>query len=263
MNINFSEWGMKELYDIVISANYAIDYNGGVVNIGEPLLLLDKVEIGNFTELKTFTDASGGKDNSPRVSWEHTSGIDILLSKGTFSFGHLALLSNSKTEKSAGLEVSKNEYLESDEEGVIDLKFSPISKEKTYIYHKTSGQPYLDFELSENKITNLPAYKEFTIIYYFTYGGGAEIINLGDRNLKGYLTLTGKTKVKNGETGQTVTGILRIPKMKLMSELSMRLGESAHPIISNFQVRGLPSGIRGSSRVMEMVFLDSNIDSDF
>jgi hypothetical protein len=47
----------------------------------------------------------------------------------------------------------------------------------------------------------------------------------------GYLSLSGKTRVKDEITGQVTTGIINIPKLKLMSDLSMRLGDNATPIM--------------------------------
>lgn len=47
-----------------------------------------------------------------------------------------------------------------------------------------------------------------------------------------------------------------------MSELSMRLGRSASPIVGTFSAVGYPEGARGKEKVMELIFLDDDIDSD-
>ena len=64
-------------------------------------------------------------------------------------------------------------------------------------------------------------------------------------------------------TGQVVTGIIKIPKLKLMSDLSISLGAQASYAVGNFQAIGVPVGTRGSSYVSEFCLLETDIDSDF
>jgi len=78
----------------------------------------------------------------------------------------------------------------------------------------------------------------------------------------GYLSLTGKTRVKDEVTGQVKTGIINIPKLKLMSDLSMRLGDNATPIVGQLDAIAIPVGNRGNKKVMEILFLEDDIDSD-
>jgi hypothetical protein len=49
-------------------------------------------------------------------------------------------------------------------------------------------------------------------------------VKVGRRLIEGYLRLEGKTRLKDDNTGQVVTGLIVIPRLKLMSDLSMRLG---------------------------------------
>ena len=58
-------------------------------------------------------------------------------------------------------------------------------------------------------------------------------------------------------------GIIEIPKLKLMSELSIRLGAQANPVVGSFAAVGVPTGTRGNSYVSEFYFLNNDIDSDF
>jgi len=53
------------------------------------------------------------------------------------------------------------------------------------------------------------------------------MVTVGEKLIKGYLQLEGKTRVKDDITGKTHTAILRIPRLKLVSDLSMRLGREA------------------------------------
>jgi hypothetical protein len=76
------------------------------------------------------------------------------------------------------------------------------------------------------------------------------------------LELEGKTRVKDDTSGLVTTGIIKIPKLKLMSGLSMRLGAQANPVVGSFRAEGVPVDSRRNSYVMEMYFLDEDIDSD-
>ena len=57
---------------------------------------------------------------------------------------------------------------------------------------------------------------------------------MGKQLIPGFLRLEGKTRVKDDISGKVRTGIIEIPKLKLMSDLSMRLGKNANPVAANF-----------------------------
>jgi hypothetical protein len=52
--------------------------------------------------------------------------------------------------------------------------------------------------------------------------------------------LEGKSRVKDDITGKTHTVLLRIPRLKLVSDLSMRLGREAGPLLANFAAIAYP-----------------------
>ncbi|MBQ5473783.1 MAG: hypothetical protein IIT65_03600 [Lachnospiraceae bacterium] len=80
--------------------------------------------------------------------------------------------------------------------------------------------------------------------------------------MQGYLELEGKTRVKDDTSGLITTGIIKIPKLKLMSGLSMKLGAQAGPVVGTFEGVGVPVESRHNSYVMEFDFLNNDIDSD-
>ena len=69
-------------------------------------------------------------------------------------------------------------------------------------------------------------------------------------------------RVKDDITGQVKTGIVMIPRLKLMSDLSIRLGSNAVPQVGRLDAIALPVGAKGNKKVMEIIFLDDDIDSD-
>jgi hypothetical protein len=76
-----------------------------------------------------------------------------------------------------------------------------------------------------------------------------------------------KTIVKNVvdrlyKDGLEKTGILIIPKMTLVTALSIRLGIEAQPIVGSFEIIGFPVGPRGNTSVCSITFLEDNLRSD-
>jgi hypothetical protein len=50
--------------------------------------------------------------------------------------------------------------------------------------------------------------------------------------------------------------------VKLVSDLSLRLGRDAVPVLGEFSAVGLPSGGRGDKKIMELFFLEDDIDAE-
>ena len=47
-----------------------------------------------------------------------------------------------------------------------------------------------------------------------------------------------------------------------MSNLSIRLGKDSIPVMGRLQAQAIPTGERGSKRLMEIIFLDEEIDNN-
>ena len=69
---------------------------------------------------------------------------------------------------------------------------------------------------------------------------------------------------QDAETYKDETDVadLTIPRLKLVSDLSMRLGREANPIVANFRAVGYPVGGKGDKKVMEIFFLNDDIDNE-
>ena len=87
-------------------------------------------------------------------------------------------------------------------------------------------------------------------------------MTIGQKLINGFLSLEGKTRVKDDITGKTHTAILRIPRLKLVSDLSMRLGREAGPLLANFSAIGVPNIASRDKKIMEMLFLSDDIDAE-
>lgn len=257
-------YGMKELYDVVLKATYPMEIDNRKIEEGEIILAFDNIQIGGLNEIKHRVSATGGFDNRPLVSWETTKELPLNFSQGIFSMNHLALISNSKLitlePNENFITITKREELESSEEGKIILQQVPVGK--IFVYDKETGEK-LDFKLSGKEITINKPYMNVYITYLYNYLNGGKVISIGNRLIKGYLRLEAKTRLKEDIYGRTVTGIFEIPKLKLMSDLSVMLGRQSDPAIVNFSASGIPVGNRGTSYVCNLYSLNDDIDSDF
>lgn len=258
------EFSMKELYDVFLKTTYPIEIAEKRYEAGETLCVFDKVQISNFNEIKERITAHGGYADRDHVFWEDTKGINITLSQGIFNSLQFALLCNANMiyqKKGEEIKISKQEEIESDEQG--NIIFSEIPVDEFFIYDKKTGEKITDYKVinEKNVLINKP-YTSVILNYKYVYRGGAQILTVGRRLIEGYLRLEGKTRVKDDISGKVRTGIIEIPKLKLMSDLSMRLGKNANPVMANFSFLALPDDKGPSAKVMNLYFLNDDIDSD-
>lgn len=255
--------GFKELYEVSIKATYPIEIGDRKIEVGETIAAFDRIQIANFEEKKNFISANGGFDNRARVWWEETKEIRLSLVQGVFTQSQLVLMTNAKLLENDGqsiVPVHCREVIETDENGLAIAKHNlqtPI-----FVYDKNTGSKLTDFTYENNVITIQVPYKEVIVDYYYSYDNKYSILSFGHALTNGYLSLEGKTRVKDDITGQVTTGIIKIPKLKLLSNLSMRLGSDAVPVVGRLDAIAAPTGERGQKKVMELIFLTDDIDSD-
>ena len=254
-----NEFGLKELYDLTLKATYPMEIEGRSFERGEVIARFDKIQLANFSEITSRVAAKGGYLNEPLVFWEDPKEIQLKFTQGIFSRTQLALLSNSNLIKSNSGEkiIVPGHYLgESDDNGKIYLPKKEVFN--VFVYETLTSKKITpeDIDSKNGVITISQLYGDVEVNFDFS------VLRVGDRLIQGYLLLEGKTRVKDDITGKTRTAILRIPRLKLVSDLSMRLGREAGPVLASFSAIGLPTGERGSKRVMEMYFLNDDEDAD-
>ena len=255
--------GFKELYEVALKTTYPIEMGDRKIEVGETIAIFNKVQIANFEEKKNFISANGGYDNRAHIWWEETKEIRVTLAQGVFSKEHLSLMTNAKLIKDNGqslVKISIREEVESNELGKAILKHSII--EPIFVYDKETGKKITDFTYSDNVLFIGQSYTNIIVDYHYNYDNGYSILSFGRGLTNGYLSLEGKTRVKDDITGQIITGIIKIPKLKLLSDLSMRLGQDAVPLVGRLDAVAVPTGERGQKKVMELIFLSDDIDSD-
>ena len=259
-----TEFGMKELYSVFLKTTYPMRINGKDFEEGEVIAAFDKIQLANFQEVKKAVEAKGGFDNRAHVTWLSTKEVDFIFSQGIFSKEQMALLTGANLVKdNQGIVLTEREKVETDEEGSFELKNLPY---RSFFLYDAAGNkiPSSRITRNEKKVTVQDStYEELICDYDFYYIAKVSELVIGQELVKGYLSLEARTRVKDDVTGHTRTGIIKIPQLKLMSDLSMRLGNNASPQMGTFKAVGYPVGSRGDSKVMEILFLEDDIDSDF
>ena len=260
-----NEFGLKELTDLTLKVTYPIEMAGRIFEPGEVIARFDKIQLANFKEVTSRVSANGGFDNRSHVIWEDPKEIQLSFTQGIFSARQFALLSNARLvdrQDEEGITISSHYSGESDEEGKISVGKEGISDVFVYdakTYEKITPKS-IDFK--NGKIVIDFQYKDVEVDFNYRYYEKVTSCILGRKLIQGYLQLEGKSRVKDDITGKTRTAILRIPRLKLVSDLTMRLGREATPVLANFNAIGLPVGGKGSKKIMELLFLNDDIDAD-
>ena len=260
-----NEFGLKELTDLTLKVTYPIEMAGRIFEPGEVIARFDKIQLANFKEVTSRASANGGFDNRSLVIWEDPKEIQLSFTQGIFSARQFALLSNARLvdrQDEEGITISSHYSGESDEEGKISVGKEGISDVFVYdakTYEKIIPKS-IDFKNGEIVIDF--KYKDVEVDFNYRYYEKVTSCILGRKLIQGYLQLEGKSRVKDDITGKTRTAILRIPRLKLVSDLTMRLGREATPVLANFNAIGLPVGGKGSKKIMELLFLNDDIDAD-
>lgn len=257
-----NQFSFKDFENVLIKSTYDIETGARTIKEGEVIARFDKIQIAGLHEVKDYVAAHGGYGDRNLVYWETTKQLDLTFSQGVFSKEQLSVMQNSKLyhiENETGVELAEYEEVESDENGIATLKYIPVRD--LFVYLKETGAP-VTFTQNENKITINDSFKDLIVTYVHIYQSGAKICKVGQRFLNGFVSLEGRTRVKDDETGKVVTGIIKIPKLKLMSDLSIKLGTQASPVTGTFRGAGIPVESGRNSYVSEICFLEDDIDSD-
>lgn len=301
--INEPNLGIKELYDVSIRLNNPVEIEGRKYDINESILQFKTAELAQIDEQKRSAAAKGGYHNPELISWEVDKAVNFGITHGVLSASSWALLSNSKIETYKNKSVTYQETLaliEDEDYCYADLKHCPNcflnkmgiqgnpcneplpmgrrpelllkplppSRERyIFCYDYETGKRIRDFEFYQNRIFFRECYRKVVVDYTFNYDCGiVRTIHVGDRLWNGYLRLDGKMTVKDEKSGEVSTAILEIPKLKLASSLSMRLGKNMdYATVSDFYFTGYPDENvrREKQQVCQITFLDKELTGDY
>ena len=259
------EFGIQELYSVQIKSTYPIEIKGKEIAAGEVIAAFDNVQIANFQEIHKEVAAQGGYQNRKLTIWNRTEGVNLIFTQGIFSKTQLALMNNTRlielNEKQV-VKIAQRDELETDDEGKITLTHVPINS-WIFVYNKETGEKLTGLSrIGEKTLQTSLVYTDVVVDYEYGYDNGIDVSFVGEDVFEGYVTLEGRTRIKDDETGETHTAIIYIPKLKITSDFNLTLGSNAQPVVGQFKGTALPVGQEKRLRALEIYFLDEDIDRD-
>ena len=259
----------------------------------EPIMYFENIKISLLSEQNNPVMARGGWGNLPHVVWEDRSEMTFALSEGILSSVGMGILFGAdvvqKTVEDKRL-VRRKEgpfALSQADDYCIELKDWPVDAniKKTFIYEYDRGviqnkiygkrihghmDPFDDtkqvpcIRLYKNKeLTELAdADKQYVIEYYYYYPSTALIYNVTKERFNGLFSLEGKFYSKDQNQGINYTNLIYMPKVRVISDINLRLGEKADPTMSVFKIIGMPEAATYGKPglILEITRLDQDID---
>ena len=104
--------------------------------------------------------------------------------------------------------------------------------------------------------------KQYVVDYYYEYGDEALIYTISKERFNGLFSLEGKFYSKDENEGKNYTNLLYMPKVRVVSDINLRLGERADPAVSTFNIIGLPETLGKNSTIVEITRLGTDIDGN-
>ena len=284
-------FGVKELYEVMLKAKVPMQFGSRYLEEGEPVLYFEKVNMAMLTEQSAPIMARGGWANLPHVIWEDRSEVQFSLTEGVMSKISMGILfSANVTDKPYGESIlvprREGPYdLDSDHQLFLDNWPVGVDKKKTFIYEYTRDvaqkkvygkrihgkmdpfDPTLErpcVQVYEDKeLTKLAdSTKQYIVDYYYEYENEALIYNIQKERFNGLFTLEGKFYTKDENDGINYTNLIYMPKVRVMSDISLRLGERADPTVAVFNIIGMPENTISNKKglILEVTSLSNDID---
>lgn len=272
-----------------------MDFGARHIEAGEPVLYFDDINMALLSEQNKVIAARGGWLNMPRVTWTDRTEVMFQMSEGVMSSIEMSILLSANVtdeSKEQPLYVHRREGPSELQELVIDGKAERgfYVKDKPYIdqMHKAFIFEYrrdaiqrkifgkiIEREVNGKKLYFISVYQDrdltipgdldrlYVIDYYYEYGDEALIYTMYKERFNGLFTLEGKFYSKDENDGFDYTNILYMPKVRIVSDINLRLGERADPAVSTFNILGLPETIGNKENVIvEITRLGQDIDGE-
>ena len=295
-------FGHKELYEVVLRAKNAMQFGSRYIEADEPVLYFNNVNMSLLTEQNRPVFARGGWGNMPRVIWEERSEVQFQMIEGVMSSVGMGILLSSNVlseqdkqplyihmkEGPYAPHLKVNENTGEVDYVYVDLKYRPVefesTKKKTFIFNYSQnaiqkkiygqfikdiidgfGQPVYRVALYEDKNCSIQAKNsdKYVIDYYYKYEDEALIYSVQKERFNGLFTLEAKFYSKDENEGNNYTNVLYMPKVRIVSNINLRLGERADPTVSTFNIIGLPETVGDQKNlIMEITRLGQDIDGD-
>ena len=123
----------------------------------------------------------------------------------------------------------------------------------------------MEYEVSGKNVIvkNGDRSKQYIFDYYYEYGDNALIYLIEKERFNGTFILEAKFYTKDENDGLNYTNIITMPKVRVVSDINLRLGERADPTVSVFNIIAMPEMTKESrNMLMKIVRLDKDLDAD-
>ena len=275
--------GVKELYEVVLKAKVPMQFGARQLEVGEPVLYFENINLAMLTEHNSPIMARGGWGNMPHVIWENRSEVRFSLTEGVLSAISMGILLSASMSTPApaapmlvpmreGPFINELDELQYDEDeysgtykfnastntAIIKLKhdiYLTNTKAFLYEYDRNVAQKkvygnFIDARTIE--IKDASPDKTYIIDYYYQYehGQNATIYTIEKERFNGIFTLEGKFYSKDENEGINYTNLIYMPKVRVVSDISLRLGERADPTTSVFNIIGMPESTDDSKNLI-------------
>ena len=256
----------------------------------EPVLYFENVSLSMLTERNKPTYARGGWQNMPKVVWEDRSEVQFQMSEGVMSAVSMGILFSAnvvqKTKEDTVLVNKREGPRMLTDKGRFYLEKWPVdyTKKKTFIFEysrdvaqeklygkritgvmdpfdNTIEKPCIEVYKDKNLIIPADINKEYIVDYYYEYEDESLVYTINKERFNGLFSLEGKFYSKDENEGHNYTNVLYMPKVRVVSDIGLRLGERADPAVATFDIIGLPENA-GNSRIVEITRLNSDIDEE-
>lgn len=262
-------FGTKELYQVTLRANTDMVFGERVIERGEPVIYFEKVNAAMLNEDIAVKMARGGWNNMPRIVWENRSEITFTMSEGVMNNIGMGLLFSAKTLKGGELDATYIPRREGpfviERGGLHFLDHTPCQDKPMfcYEYDRNVIQKKTDFVLDGKKIVlpNGTAAKEYIFDYYYQYDRESIRYLIEKQRFNGTFSLEAKFRTKDENDGINVTNLIIMPKVRVESDISLRLGEGVAPAVSTFQIIAMPvQTVESSYTLMTIDKLSEDVD---
>jgi hypothetical protein len=269
-------FGTKELYEVVLKANSPMNFGLRKIEAGEPVLYFDKITMSMLSENSRPILARGGWGNMPHVIWEDRSEVTFSFNEGVMSLTGLGILTSADVlnkPRDGTLYIPKKEgpfgpYYESKNRTFL-LSKTPSLKKKIfcYLFDRDAIQKKVNFTLDGNLLTihDDTSGGQYILDYYYEYEKDKEslIYLIEKERFNGTFLLEAKFYMKDENEGFDYTNILVMPKVRVVSNINLRLGERADPTVSVFNVIAMPEKTEDSdAAIMKIIHLNEDLDAD-
>ena len=193
---NTPRYGVQDLRQAVLKATNPMVIYGQKYEPDDVILYFNSIQNVAFQEILNTADARGGFDNRAHVHWETTREINGMLEMGIISQLTMGVMNRALLKKEIKpkmidqLEESKSNTL-----AQVELRHKPADPTKVKVYQVINGtviRKKLDYTINGTTLQLEIADINVLVDYQFQYLGTSQIVDIGHKDLDGYLKFVGK-----------------------------------------------------------------------